>query len=81
MMKSLPVSVDPELMSGTPCFTGTRVPLHTLIDYLETGATIETFLEDFPSVQRVQIEQFLRLSERWMIQLAAEQGVHENLVG
>ena len=80
-MKILPVSVDPELMSGTPCFTGTRVPLHTFIDYIETGATVEAFLEDFPSVTREQIEAFLRLSERWMIQAAAEQSVHENLAG
>ena len=43
---------DPEVMSGTPCFRGTRVPLRNLMDYLETGHALADFLEDFPSVTR-----------------------------
>lgn len=46
------VQVDPEIMSGTPCFAGTRVPARTLIDYLEGGDTLDGFLEDFPTVSR-----------------------------
>jgi uncharacterized protein (DUF433 family) len=46
------VQVDPEIMSGTPCFAGTRVPARTLIDYLDGGDTLDEFLEDFPTVSR-----------------------------
>ena len=41
-------------MSGEPCFAGTRVPVRTLLDYLEGGDTIDEFLEDFPTVSRDQ---------------------------
>ena len=53
------VKVDPEIMSGAPCFAGTRVPMQNLIDYLEGGDSIDEFLEDFPSVKRDQIISFL----------------------
>jgi uncharacterized protein (DUF433 family) len=43
---------DPEIMSGTPVFRGTRVPLQNLIDYLKGGSSIEEFLDDFPTVSR-----------------------------
>ena len=48
----LPVTVDPEIMSGRPVFSGTRVPVDTLIGYLLDGNTIDEFLEDFPTVRR-----------------------------
>ena len=51
MDKSL-VSRDPEVMSGALCFTGTRVPVQSLFDYLEGTSSLEDFLEDFPSVTR-----------------------------
>jgi len=51
MEKSL-VSRDPEIMSGSLCFTGTRVPVQNLFDYLEGSSSLEDFLEDFPSVPR-----------------------------
>ena len=51
MDKSL-VSRDPEIMSGALCFTGTRVPVKTLFDYLEGTSSLEDFLEDFPTVSR-----------------------------
>ena len=54
MKKSLVVKIDPEIMSGTPCFAGTRVPARTLLDYLEGGDSIDDFLEDFPTVSRKQ---------------------------
>ena len=46
------VSQDPEIMSGALCFTGTRVPVKNLFDYLEGSSSLEEFLEDFPSVSR-----------------------------
>ena len=46
------VSRDPEIMSGALCFTGTRVPVQNLFDYLEGSSTLEDFLENFPSVPR-----------------------------
>ena len=55
------VSIDKEIMHGTPCFTGTRVPVQTLLDYLEGSETIEQFLADYPRVKRKQAIQFLQL--------------------
>ncbi len=46
------VSRDPEIMSGAICFTGTRVPVKNLFDYLEGGSSLEEFLDDFPSISR-----------------------------
>ena len=50
---------DPEVMSGTPVFCGTRVPVQTLIEYLEAGDSIDEFLKGFPSVTREQVVAFL----------------------
>lgn len=62
------VTVDPEIMSGTPCFAGTRVPARTLIDYLEGGETLDEFLEQFPTVSRKQAIAFLEeASERMLV--------------
>ena len=46
------VGRDPEIMSGALCFTGTRVPVKSLFEYLEGTSSLEEFLEDFPSVSR-----------------------------
>lgn len=48
------VHCDPEILGGTPVFRGTRVPIRNLIDYLEAGDSLETFLDHFPSVTRDQ---------------------------
>ena len=48
------VTVDPEVMSGTPVFAGTRVPVKNLLDYLAAGDPLERFLDHFPSVRREQ---------------------------
>jgi uncharacterized protein (DUF433 family) len=53
------VSRNPDIMSGTPVFAGTRVPVQTLLDYLEAGESIDEFLEGFPSVTRQQVIAFL----------------------
>ncbi len=55
MPRSSPVvHSDPEILSGTPVFVGTRVPVQSLFDYLEAGDTLDEFLRQFPSVQREQ---------------------------
>jgi len=46
------IVIDPEIMNGTPCFRGTRVPFKNLIDYLEGGHSLGEFLRQFPSVTR-----------------------------
>jgi len=53
------VKIDPEIMSGAPCFAGTRVPIQNLIDYLDGGDSIDDFLEGFPTVSREQVIAFL----------------------
>jgi uncharacterized protein (DUF433 family) len=58
-MKSGVVFSSPDVMGGTPVFAGTRVPIETLLDYLEGGESIEDFLEGFPSVNRKQVIAFL----------------------
>ncbi len=59
MKKSAIISSDPEIMGGAPVFAGTRVPVQTLLDYLEGGETVDDFLEGFPSVSRAQVVSFL----------------------
>ena len=61
------VTIDKEIMHGTPCFTGTRVPVQTLLDYLEGGETIEQFFADFPRVKREQAIQFLQLGKEQLL--------------
>jgi len=55
---------DPEIHGGTPVFVGTRVPVRTLLDYLEGGDTLEEFLDNFPSVSREQAIAFLEAAGR-----------------
>ena len=58
------INVDKEILGGTPVFFGTRVPIKNLFDYLETGETIETFLNDFDGVKREQVVGILEISEK-----------------
>lgn len=58
---------DPEIVSGTPVFFGTRVPAQALLDYLEGGETIDEFLDDFPSVSREQAIAFLEEAGRALL--------------
>lgn len=50
----VPITVDREIMSGTPVFTGTRVPVSALLDNLSSGVSLDEFLENFPTVTRDQ---------------------------
>ena len=61
------VWIDPGRMSGTPCFRGTRVPVQTLIDHIQGNATLEQFLDGFPSVTREQAIQFIELAKESLL--------------
>ena len=61
------VEVDPEKMSGAPVFTGTRVPINHLFDYLRAGDSVDVFLEDFPTVTREQALAALELSRERLL--------------
>jgi uncharacterized protein (DUF433 family) len=65
------VTIDPDVMGGTPVFAGTRVPVRTLLDYLEGGETIDQFLEGFPSVSREQVIAFLEAASRQIVAAAS----------
>jgi uncharacterized protein (DUF433 family) len=58
-MSTSVVSASVDIMGGTPVFAGTRVPVQTLLDYLEAGDSIDEFLAGFPSVSRTQVVAFL----------------------
>ncbi|HUF61365.1 MAG TPA: DUF433 domain-containing protein [Verrucomicrobiales bacterium] len=61
------VSCSPDVMGGAPVFSGTRVPVQTLLDYLEGGDSIDEFLEGFPSVSREQVIAFLEQAKDHLI--------------
>ncbi len=56
-----------EILGGTPVFRGTRVPIQTLIDYLEGGDSLDQFLDDFPTVSREQALQVLELAKELLL--------------
>ena len=57
------ITISPEIQSGEPVFSGTRVPIKNLFDYLKGGDTVDDFLEGFPSVSREQVLELLNLAE------------------
>jgi uncharacterized protein (DUF433 family) len=61
------LSRDPEILGGTTVFSGTRVPVQNLIDYLASGETLDEFLKDFPSVSREQVMKVLRLAKEALV--------------
>jgi uncharacterized protein (DUF433 family) len=65
------ITSTPERLGGTPVFTGTRVPVQTLIDYLEAGHPLDQFLEEFPSVSRAHAVAVLELAKQALITPAA----------
>ena len=72
------ISIDPEVMSGTPVFTGTRVPVQNLFDYMEGGDDLTEFLDDFPSVSK---EAAIAVLEMARLSLTSEKMLHENFAG
>ena len=61
------ITSDDEILSGTPVFKSTRVPIKNLIDYLEAGDSLDEFLDDFPSVSRDQAIQMLELAREMLL--------------
>jgi uncharacterized protein (DUF433 family) len=64
------IARDPDVMSGAAVFAGTRVPVQTLLDYLEAGETIDDFLAGFPGVSRHQVIAFLEQAKDRLIETA-----------
>ncbi len=56
------INIDSEILSGTPVFSGTRVPIETLFDHLESGVSLNDFLSDFPTVTHEQAVRVLELA-------------------
>ena len=69
------ISIDSEIMSGTPVFVGTRVPVQNLFDYIEGGEGLMEFLDDFPSVSKAAAIAVLEMAKR---SLTTEKMLHEN---
>lgn len=65
------VTSSPDVLSGTPVFAGTRVPVQALIDYLEGGETIDDFVAGFPTVKREQVVAFLEEATARMVAKAS----------
>lgn len=68
------ISVDADVMSGTPVFAGTRVPIQNLFDYIEGGEDINAFLEDFPSVSKQAAIEVLEMAKQ---SITSEKVLHE----
>lgn len=62
-MQERAINIDPDILGGTPVFNGTRVPIKNLFDYLETGESIDTFLDDFEGVRKEQVIKVLQMSQ------------------
>ena len=70
-MEKLVISCNSNVMGGTPVFADTRVPVQTLLDYLEAGESIDNFLEGFPSVPREQVIAFLEQAKDRLVAAAS----------
>ena len=60
------VVVSPDILGGTPVFSGTRVPIQSLFDFIESGETIDEFLENFPTVRREQVIMLLETAREYV---------------
>ena len=67
------ITIDKEILGGTPVFTGTRVPVETLFDHLESGVSLDEFLSDFPTVQKQQAVDILEAANKIMTSDKLEQ--------
>jgi uncharacterized protein (DUF433 family) len=63
-METVFIQTNADVMGGTPVFSGSRVPVRTLVEYLQAGETIDDFLEGFPTVGRDKVLAFLDAVER-----------------
>ena len=69
----LPITIDPEIVSGTPVFRGTRVPVDALISNIEAGLTLDEFLDNFPTVTREQALQVLEFYKSTLLRLGKQE--------
>ena len=67
------ITIDPGLMSGAPCFTGTRVPVQALFDYVEGGDPLDEFLVDFPNASREHAIAVLGMARKAAIDIATNE--------
>jgi uncharacterized protein (DUF433 family) len=72
------LSVDPEILGGTPVFSGTRVPVASLFDHLEGGSSLEEFLENFPSVRKDFAIRLLEVSKIAILRMSGNNPIHED---
>ena len=63
------IQIDPEIMGGTPCFMGTRVPIQNLFDFIEAGEPLSEFLDAFPTVSQEQAISVLQIAEKSVIEM------------
>ena len=63
------INKDPEILGGTPVFSGTRVPIRILFEYLEAGDSLDDFLDNFPTVTRDQAKQLLKLAMKQIVEI------------
>jgi uncharacterized protein (DUF433 family) len=68
-LKQLPITIDPEIVSGAPVFRGTRVPVDALMNNLEAGLTLDEFIDNFPTVSREQALQVLEFYKSTLTRL------------
>ena len=69
------INIDLETMGGTPVFKGSRVPIQSLFEYIETGETLDEFLENFPTVKKEYAIEVLEMAKRY---LTTERFLNEN---
>lgn len=69
----LPITIDPEIVSGAPVFRGTRVPVDALVSNIEAGLTLDEFLDNFPTVTRGQALQVLEFYKSTLLRLGRQQ--------
>jgi uncharacterized protein (DUF433 family) len=62
------ISKDPEILGGTPVFSGTRVPVRILFEHIEAGDSLDDFIESFPTVTRTQAKQLLELAMKQIVE-------------
>jgi uncharacterized protein (DUF433 family) len=74
------ITIDKEILGGTPVFTGTRVPVETLFMHLEKGIPLEEFLEDFPTVSREQAIEVIDIAGKVVSSKNFKQ-IYENTIG
>jgi uncharacterized protein (DUF433 family) len=65
---NLVIIIDPEILGGTPVFSGTRVPVKFFFEYIESGETLDEFLFNFPTVKKDQALQLLEMARKLIIQ-------------